>query len=182
MERDQLEKFFLEHREAFEDGLPSLKVWGDIDRRLSAQKPQPMKLRVALRLAAAIAALLVIGGVAGSYLTKRNSQDTMAILESVAPEYLEIEAYYEEQINAKVKQLTQYDPNTPVLNDLQQMDRAMAELKQELMSAPKGKEEEIVATMIQTYQTKVAILERVLAYMQQAKPQNSKPLRNETSM
>jgi hypothetical protein len=62
------------------------------------------------------------------------------------------------------------------------MDQAMTELKDELKNAPKGKEEEIVATMIQTYQTKVAILERVLEYMRQAKPQNSKSTSNEISM
>jgi hypothetical protein len=182
MQRDNLEQFIFENRESFDDATPSLKVWGEIDRAISAPKLKTMKLRSLMRIAAAIALLLITGGVVGSYLSRSQHEDTATIIDAVAPEYMEMEQYYQDQINTKVKQLTQYDPNSPVLKDLKQMDQAMTELKDELKNAPKGKEEEIVATMIQTYQTKVAILERVLEYMRQAKPQNSKSTSNEISM
>lgn len=180
MQRDELENFVLDKREAFDDAIPSLKVWADIDRALN--KPsvsQPLTFQRFFKVAAAVAAILVVGGFGGSLLTRWQQADSVAIIEKVNPEYLEMEQYYRQQISTKVQQLARYEPNGTFMSDMKKMDQVMAELKEELCVAPKGQEEEIIATMIQTYQTKVAILERVLEQMRTSKPQPKKTTSNE---
>lgn len=180
MQRDELENFVLDKREAFDDAIPSLKVWADIDRALN--KPsvsQPLTFQRFFKVAAAVAAILVVGGFGGNLLTRWQQADSAAIIEKVNPEYLEMEQYYRQQINTKVQQLARYEPNGTFMSDMKKMDQVMAELKEELCVAPKGQEEEIIATMIQTYQTKVAILERVLEQMRTSKPQPKKTTSNE---
>jgi hypothetical protein len=180
MQRDELENFVLDKREAFDDAIPSLKVWADIDRALN--KPsvsQPLTFQRFFKVAAAVAAILVVGGFGGNLLTRWQQADSTAIIEKVNPEYLEMEQYYRQQISTKVQQLARYEPNGTFMSDMKKMDKVMAELKEELCVAPKGQEEEIIATMIQTYQIKVAILERVLEQMRTSKPQPKKTTSNE---
>ncbi len=180
MQRDELENFVLDKREAFDDAIPSLKVWADIDRALN--KPsvsQPLTFQRFFKVAAAVAAILVVGGFGGNLLTRWQQADSAAIIEKVNPEYLEMEQYYRQQISTKVQQLARYEPNGTFMSDMKKMDQVMEELKEELCVAPKGQEEEIIATMIQTYQTKVAILERVLEQMRTSKPQPKKTTSNE---
>ena len=43
--RDQLEKFISENREAFDDQVPDLKVWAEIDKELSEDAEPPAKIR-----------------------------------------------------------------------------------------------------------------------------------------
>jgi hypothetical protein len=180
MQRDELENFVLDKREAFDDAIPSLKVWADIDRALN--KPsvsQPLTFQRFFKVAAAVAAILVVGGFGGNLLTRWQQADPVAIIEKINPEYPELEQYYRQQISTKVQQLARYEPNGTFMSDMKKMDQVMAELKEELRVAPKGQEEEIIATMIQTYQTKVAILERVLEQMRTSKPQPKKTTSNE---
>jgi len=180
MQRDELENFVLDKREAFDDAIPSLKVWADIDRALN--KPsvsQPLTFQRFFKVAAAVAVILVVGGFGGSMITRWQKADPLAIIEKVNPEYPELEQYYRQQISTKVQQLARYEPNGTFMSDMKKMDKVMTELKEELRVAPKGQEEEIIATMIQTYQTKVAILERVLEQMRTSKPQPKKTTSNE---
>ena len=70
-----------------------------------------------------------------------------------------------------------------VLADLEQLDLTMQELRQELLRAPKGQEEQIIENLIRSYQTKVQILERVLERVQSTQQPNTlKPLDNEVSI
>ncbi len=180
MQRDELENFVLDKREAFDDAIPSLKVWADIDRELSKRSvSKPLTFQRFFKVAAAVAAILVVGGFGGSMFTRGQQANPVAIIEQVNPEYLELEQYYRQQISTKVQQLARYEPNGSFMSDMKKMDQVMAELKEELCVAPKGQEEEIIATMIQTYQTKVAILERVLEQMRTSKPQPKKTTSNE---
>ena len=160
---DNLEKFIFENRESFDDAIPSLKVWASIDRAANKREARRIKLWKQMRVAAAVVALLIAGGVAGSYITQSSqANDAVAILQESSPEYFEMEQFFQQQIDDRVGQLTAYNPNDPVLEDLQQIDTAMKELKEELINAPKGNEEEIIENLIQNYQMKIAILERVL--------------------
>ena len=180
MQRDVIENFVLDNREAFDDAIPSLKVWADIDRKLNKRSSSsPLTVQRFFKLAAAVAAILVVGGIGGSMLTRWQQADPVAIIEQVNPEYPELEQYYRQQISTKVQQLARFEPNGSFMADMKKMDQVMAELKEELCVAPKGQEEEIIATMIQTYQTKVAILERVLEQMRTSKPQPKKTTSNE---
>lgn len=179
MQRDELENFILDRREAFDDAIPSLKVWADIDRALNQPAvSKPLTFQRFFKVAAAVAAILVVGGVCGNVLTRWQQADPVAIIEKVNPEYLELEQHYRQEINTKVQQLARYEPGGTFMSDMKKMDKVMTELKEELRVAPKGQEEEIIATMIQTYQTKISILERVLEQMRTSKPQPNKTTSN----
>lgn len=168
---DNLEKFIHQNRESFDDHIPSLKVWATIDRQANKKEARRIQLWKNLRVAAAVAVLLIAGGVAGSYLTQTNQNNSAtAILQETAPEYFEMEQFFQGQINERVTQLVSYDPDAQVLQDLEQIDQAMKELKTELSTAPKGQEKEIVEGLIQNYQLKIAILERVLNKMETTVP------------
>lgn len=181
---DNLEKFISENRKAFDDEVPSLKVWAAIDRLAHQKEARQLRLLKNLRLAAAIAVLLITGAAAGNFISQVNQRNsTMAILQETAPEFFEMEEYLQNQINHRVNQLASYNPDAQVLQDLDQIDQAMSELKKELRLAPKGQEQEIVENLIQNYQTKIAILERVLEKIQSTQPTiNIKKDQDEISM
>jgi hypothetical protein len=58
----------------------------------------------------------------------------------------------------------------------------MLELREELLNAPEGKEEEIINNLIKTYQTKVSILERVLERVQSTNHKKVNHNENEISI
>jgi len=181
---DQLEKFTRAHRADFDQAVPSLKVWAGIDQAIPEKSARPSLRWYSLRIAAAVAILLTIGGLAGSYLTRAQQYNsTVAILQETTPEYFETEQYFQGQIDQRIQQLTSYHPDTQVLEDLEQLDQAMRELKQELRKAPEGQEELIVEQLIRNYQTKIAILERVLDKINTSPASNtSKKEQNEISL
>ena len=178
MQRDYLEQFIHDQRDAFDRSVPELQVWGEISQELDRRQSRRLAFWKIGRAAAAVVALLACGALLGAYFFGNQMQQT-ASLERIAPEYAEAEAYYKDQIQEKYQQLAAYQRDNIVEKDLARLDKVMQELRQELLVAPKGKEEEIVEDLIQSYQAKVAILERVLDRLQEANPEMVKPAENE---
>ena len=162
MPRDQIEEFITQHREDFDDAIPSLKVWADIDSQLEKQKTFRRKNTwMYTRIAAAVVFLLISGGVVGSFISGA-SAETVAL----SPEIEEMEAFYSQQYQKKYAQLTSIPHDASILSDLGQVDVFLEELKQELAEAPKGSEERIIENLIKSYQLKIQILDRVLERIQ----------------
>ena len=185
MQSDHIEQFIQENREAFDTEIPSLKAWAAIDQSLGLQEKRSAK-RIAIwktmRVAAAVIALLVCGGLVGSYMTRIQLGDTPANLAQISPEYAELEQFYQTQIQDKYNQLVSYDQEDVVNPDLNQLDEIMEELRSELANAPEGSEEQIIENLIQSYQTKVDILERVLERIQISNPKTIKTEDDEISI
>lgn len=163
MPYDQLEEFVNQHRNDFDDAIPSLKVWADIDNQLDKQQKsfKKRKLWIVSRVAAAVVFLLISGGVIGSFIGG-NTNETAAL----SPEIQEMEAFYSQQFQKKYAQLTSMPHDASIVNDLGQVDVFLEELKEELAKAPKGSEERIIENLIESYQLKIQILDRVLERMQ----------------
>ncbi|MCB0586881.1 MAG: hypothetical protein KDD06_16360 [Phaeodactylibacter sp.] len=178
MQRDYIEQFILDNRESFDSSVPGLKAWGEISHELDRRQSRRMTFWKVSRAAAAVVLLLACGAILGVYLSGSQMQQA-AQLEEIAPEYAEAEEYYKSQIDQKYQQLAAYHRDDFVEKDLARLDKVMQELREELLVAPKGKEEEIVKNLIQSYQAKVAILERVLDRLQEANPEMVKPAENE---
>ena len=178
--RDNLEKFIQDHRNEFDSAIPSLKVWSDIDKQLAKKKSptrrSPFQL---LKLAASILVLLAVGGVGGMYLSngKAAHQDEIA---HQFPEFQQQQQYYTQQVNLKLNQLEQYDYGSFVQEDLKELDHFILDLKDQLKKAPRGSEQEIIDAMIQNYQTKLAILERVLERLKASAQKEQNPKKHET--
>lgn len=163
MYKDNLEKFINENREAFDTEMPSLKVWAEIDKQLEEQKPkQRFSVFSLARMAAAVVVLLVSGAVIGNYVMKQQQGEATVALEQISPEYAEMVQYYSQEFDTKYQQLVSLDAEETIADDLKQLDHVMEELQAELLEAPKGSEEQIVSSLIISYQTRVKILERVL--------------------
>jgi hypothetical protein len=180
---DNLEQFINDNRADFDDAVPSLKAWAEIDKAISSQKAKVITLRKVLAIAASVVILLVAGASFGAFMSNGSNDNLTAQLSEIAPDFVEAEQYYQQKIDRKYQQLASYSHDQTIEEDLSQLDELMNELKAELIVAPKGKEEEIVESLIESYQTKISILERVLDRIQSTQPQqNSKPKDNEISI
>lgn len=180
---DNLEQFINNNRADFDDAVPSLKAWAEIDKVISSQKSKVITLRKVLAIAASVLILLVAGASLGAFISNGSNDDLAAQLSKIAPDFVEAEQYYQQKIDRKYQQLASYSHDQTIEEDLSQLDELMNELKAELIVAPKGKEEEIVESLIESYQTKISILERVLDRIQFTHPQqNSKTKDNEISI
>ncbi|MEL6943188.1 MAG: hypothetical protein AAFO82_11015, partial [Bacteroidota bacterium] len=171
-------EFISQHREEFDEASPSLKAWYQIEKSLEQEVKVGRRIQLwkATRIAAAVILLLVTGGVIGSILTKQSSGNEIAVeqLEKIVPELPEMEQYYGQQLNQKLQQLASYENVAPqILQDLEENDVFIQELKQELLKAPKGTEEIVLNNIIRTYQIKLGILERVLEHLEASKIQKS---------
>ena len=180
MKEDDLEKFIQENRAAFDERMPSLKVWASIDKQL-AQKPTQQRVSIfsIVRKVAAVLAIMTMGGLLAIYFLNTQNGEEKDIAQ-LHPDFEEIESYYQSAINQKVAQLTslEYDPS--IQEDLEQLDEFLEELKIALHESPKGKEEEIINAMINNYQTRMKILERVLDQIE-TKGQEKKSTKEETT-
>lgn len=182
MQRDNLEKFILANRDDFDRAVPNLKVWAEIDKKLEQKSSKRITLRQSIRIAAAILVILVIGGVIGNFLDFNKSAEQAAYLETVPPDFIELEQFYNQQIDQKYQQLVHHQKHHSVESELADIDKVMEELKQELLEAPAHSEPQILRNLIKTYQIKIQILERVLEYVQPADKQIVKPENNEISI
>jgi vacuolar-type H+-ATPase subunit I/STV1 len=172
MQRDHLEQFIIDRREAFDDAVPGLNVWSEINSTLDERKQKKVLFLRVAGIAASVVALLVCGALIGSHYTQQQYANDPLV--KVAPQYVELEKQYQDEINRKYQQLVSYNHAGIVDKDLSQLDEVMDELRQELLTAPRGKEMEIVESLLKSYQTKVDILERVLDRLQTGSPEQEK--------
>ncbi len=175
--KDNFEQFVKNNREDFDMAEPKMEIWENIEQQLNAQhnvvplraiksEKKTIRMRV-LRYASAAAIgllLLTVGGVIGSYWT--NNGNPMAnnemSLSDVSDEYAEVERFYAQQVNMKIEELKQNQYDETILKDIAELDAAFKELKRELGNGPDMTDEEIIHAMIENYQMKIEILERVL--------------------
>lgn len=182
MYKDNLEEFIKGNRADFDTKVPSLKVWAEIDKQLEQKHSKRRRLFVMVRAAAAAVVLLFSGAMAGSYYMAEQEQTAAVEIEALAPEYAEMVQHYSSEFNSKYQQLASLNATETVSDDLEQVDRIMEELKTELQNAPKGSEEQIISSLIISYQTKVDILERVLERIHKSNRKLLNPEDNEISI
>ncbi|MEZ4986878.1 MAG: hypothetical protein R2795_17875 [Saprospiraceae bacterium] len=171
MKPNDLEQFIAQERAQFDDAFPNLRVWAAIEKEMDSQQRGAAAMPVRrpwYQIAAAVALLLMAGGAGGAYLARQAGQPmAQSIIEDVAPEFSEMERYYNQQIGKRYAQLASFTQDKTLDADLQQIDNAMAELRQELAQVPPGKEEELVHQLMAQYRIKLDLLERILEQIEQ---------------
>lgn len=182
MAQDNLERFILSNREAFDDDVPGLRVWANIERQLPPERSNRFSLLKISKIAAAILVLISFGAFLGIYFTGGNQLSSIAQIDDINPELIELERFYQKEIQEKINVLVSYEQDPGVIEDIEQLDNTMKELKNELSIAPDGKEEEIIENLIKTYQTKIFILERVLSRLSTTNHKNVVPHESEISI
>jgi hypothetical protein len=159
LQGENVEQFVRENRYDFDSEIPNLKVWANIEKALPIQKEGAKVLIFNwLRRAAAAVALLIMGVGIGLFINNK-SNDTLA---GGVPEFKEAEEFYNQKMASQMIKLVGYNPDPSVLSDLKKVDDVRNELKAELEQTPDANREEIIRRLIQNYQTKLGILERVL--------------------
>ena len=179
---ENLEKFIAEHRSEFDDAAPHARVWASIERSLPQQSTVPMKViksfawRTPLRAAAAVLLLISVGAAAGIFWVKKQQSNTAAdlVLQNTAPEYNDMEQYYQSEVKQSFAKLANYKyQDTTLETDFRQMEAVASDLKQELASAPKSSREDIVKNLVENYQARLHILKRILSKLEEVKHQDS---------
>ena len=164
--KDNLEQFIMDNREAFDQDIPNPRIWERIDQQIAAPpKNRRLKMWKAMGIAASVAILIGFGALLGANYSA--SPSLAAADESgFALELEEMENYYQQQIEKKKARLVGLEYEGSVTEDLQQLDGFFEELKGELEVSPKGAEERIIEAMINNYQIRIDILERVLNHLE----------------
>lgn len=170
-----IEQFLKENKPQFDTEIPHLRVWTNIEKRLNTLKSGGIVRMNWWRQAAAAIALLVIGASAGVYFSNKTEDKAIVqVAKEVAPDLKEAENFYNQKVESKLTQLVSYNPDPSVMNDLQQIDAIQEELRKELRNAPTSTREEIVRRLIENYQIKLGILERVLNHIEEHRIENQK--------
>ncbi|MEM1321987.1 MAG: hypothetical protein AAGG75_17135 [Bacteroidota bacterium] len=181
--KDNLEKFIADNRQEFDSDIPSLKVWAQIDKQLDHRKPKNKRLTLwkLAGIAAAVAVLLTVGAAIGFQMN--DGAGAMVADSELATEIDEMERYYKEQINQKAARLASlnYEGKGAVNADLEQLATLFDELKMELANSPKGAEEQIINAMINNYQIRIDILEKVLNNIESTNQKTIKSNNDETT-
>lgn len=174
--KDNLEKFILDNREGFDQDVPKSEIWERINQQVNP-KPKNRRLMMwkAVGIAASMAILIGFGALIGVHYLAPQSAN-IAQSDSTPSELVEMEEYYNTQINQKKARLASLNYDGNVSEDLQQLDEFLAELKIELEESPKGAEEQIVEAMINNYQIRIDILERILQHLES---NNQEPIKSE---
>ncbi len=177
-----IEKFISEHKSEFDNEIPELKIWAAIDKELDQKSnARPVRrLWTPLRIAASIIILIGIGVYAGSFLNQNDSFE--GYTSEKMEEFVEVENYYRAQYSKRVSNLSGYQVDPTFQSDIQEFDEVIEELKEALKEAPKGAEEQIIGSIIQNYQTRIDILERIYSKIKKDAPTNNKKERDEVNI
>lgn len=164
---DDLEKFIIEHREEFDDRLPTKDVYQRI-----ARKVNPVESNIGARpsmiswlsRAAAFSVILASGIVIGYYVNLGKNNPVVEDQKFI--DYVNVEKQYVKDINHKMNVLKTHSVDPQVDQDLMQLDQVFQELKTELYKGKNINNDKIIEALIMNYQVKVDILEKVLSKVQ----------------
>lgn len=166
MEKDQIRSLIQKHRASFDDATPDPKLWAGIDERLPRREARSIRIWK-WTAAAAVGLLLIAAGVViGLY--NAPGQQNLAM-----QEYAETEQYYVTQVNEKMAAIQSRHHDPTLEEDLRQLDEIYDELKIELSNSQNPNQKQLIDAMIINYQTKVAILEKVLEKIEDSDIQNT---------
>ena len=208
--KDRLKEFANEHRDEFDVFEPRPELWQQICQQTQEPKQKGAKVfsikfgerasittdMAFMRVAAAV--VLMLGCGLTLLLMKQNNPGTnnmMAasqeqVIHTIAPEIVEVEAYYVSQIEAKRSALSDYDKKVLGIGEQQEIDQELArldknylQLKKQLYTTPNTNE--IVEAMVQNLQIRIEVLNRQLEVLQKIKEMektvNTEPEQDETT-
>ncbi|MBK8720754.1 MAG: hypothetical protein IPL95_00260 [Saprospiraceae bacterium] len=181
LKKDDLEQFIANNRNDFDSEAVPMGNWEAICEKLSEKEQKNTKLSVSrnqnwkryLGIAASVILLISVGAFGGIYYSRTNQMEN-EIASKINPEYNDTENFYIRKVSYKLNELSKFQQNNEVKNDLDQIDLFIQELKKELLVAPKNSKEQIVKNMIANYQIKLDILDKVLQHVQNNQQDSTK--------
>lgn len=163
--KDKLEQFAQDHRADFEVYTPSSQVWDKVKPKRHLRVPPMLKYGVAAVI------VFAMGFGSAKYSSspdRRHLSD--AIHTNQEKQVIESEYYYVNEINERMQQLKPYFVSDPRLKsdievDFEELDTYCQELKDDLDDNINN--EFVIEALIQSYQTKLMILESLITQLKQ---------------
>lgn len=189
--KDRLKDFVSEHRDDFDVYEPRPELWQEICQEFPVKKKEETKVikfsfgdsfsfsgdMLFMRVAAAV--ILLVGCGLTLWLTKQSASEgkytlvaaNQPAIQKIAPELVEVEAYYTSQLKSKKEELSDYDMKVLGLDEKKEIDREIArldssyiQLKKQLLTAPNT--DKVMNAMIQNLQIRIEVLNRQLEVLQ----------------
>ena len=173
---DDLRKFIKEHHDEFDDQLPPKNMWSRIECRLE-KKPVKKIWTLPRKLIAAASILLLVGlgFIAGSVTVQKNT------MTEISPEFAETASYYQHKIDSKKHAMAVSVADSSWVDDINQLELVMNELKEELAKNPQASKGEIIKAMINNYNIRLEIMDKILEKTNEKTYLNTKPSNNDSS-
>lgn len=167
--KDALEKFIAEERESFDFKIPDEIIWKGIAKQINRKSPTIVWYKTTFfRGIAAGIILLIMGGYIGFQIGNKIEAPLWSIGLEPKP-FLDFEIVSQKSIQKKLFQLKELDAEESIYADLQQIDKSMEELKNELKNIPMGQKKIILEQLRLGYQTKIEILDKILQRLEPKK-------------
>ena len=164
---DRLEQYIRDNRDRFDTANPDPALWNNIEQRLPQRKSRQVIMWRSVA-AAAVALLLIMSGiVVGTQMERAD-----AVYTAEYDEFRQAEQYYRVQLNEKVDALQQYTHDTDVESDLNELESLYNELSQELEDGMHPNQDDIIQALIQNYQTRIDLLEKILNRLEEGENQS----------
>lgn len=169
MKKDKLKEFISEHREEFDFGMPSEKVWKGIEKQVTPKE----KTRWMIPAVAASACFILVSAFLFLNKTETEIQDEVLTQNEESPqniisnELAEIEEYYAVQVDLKVTEAKKYEESEELLEEVDLLKEEFLTLKKEMgQGANSG---ELLEAMIENYKLRLGLLEDLLKEYEQDK-------------
>ena len=163
----KLEDFIKQNREAFDTEMPSAEVWAQIEHRLHpSQQGSRIPLYGMLSIAASFTILIVAGLFFAYSMGKTEGQE-------FAMEKMELQRYYQQQIDQKMTRLASYGLEDDVRRDFDALDQQLINTR----PLNEDEKEAQLRAIIKNFETRISIIEKVLDHVQE----DSKPTKNESN-
>ena len=172
---DDLNTFVATHRDAFDNATPPPRLEAGIFAELNkldnvgATPAAPLTVTHSRRwlstlsIAASALILVVAAFLIGSNQGYRTAEadQIVAELEKINPEFVEAEQFYRTEIASQFDKVKQVSNDPQLLVDLEEIDRATAQIRADLLEVPASQRPALVEELISIYRTKLGILLRV---------------------
>ncbi|HHB78329.1 MAG TPA: hypothetical protein ENK85_03740 [Saprospiraceae bacterium] len=167
---DNLKQFISDHRSEFDDRRPPEGMWMRIESKLPRSAAPKIRFLNRQLIAAATVLLLVgVAFVAGQLSAKKAS------VHDIYPEFAETESYFQRKIDSKKRAVAVHATDSTWVDDIHQLEMVMNELRAELVRNPEASKGDIIQAMIDNYNIRLEIMDRILEKTNDKTYLNTKP-------
>ncbi|MDG2449289.1 MAG: hypothetical protein P8M34_06610 [Saprospiraceae bacterium] len=168
--KDGIEKFIWDNKEDMDNHIPKGDLWKSIESELdNTDSVNPQKPLSGFGIWIAIVLIVLIATAFTFYQMGSKNSESKAMLFA---EIQNIEQHYNRQTQHLVKTVG-YTSDILQIPDIEDINKHIAEIKGELGDLPEGSEEIAVQALLESYKTKLMILQRIMTDYEITKSKNS---------
>ncbi len=184
---DKLKEYIESHKEEFETDRPNQQVWSALEAKLDQKEVRHRGVMYfipkILKVAATVFVLLSAGAGMGYYMQMQQSNDVSLAINNPdhRKEFKEAASYFTSQIDSKIAEVQSYKSTGAIIEELNQIDQVSAELKMEILKNPEQDQDLLVKEMMQQYQQKLNVLNKILTKLKENEKNQPSPSKETSS-